>query len=62
MIFFEVGKEWIYFENATDLLFKTVFYRSHPEERTEISERAFEKVKNKHLYIHRVEQILEVLD
>lgn len=60
--FFEVGKDWIYFENANDLLFKTVFYCNHLDARTEISERAFKKVKKKHLYIHRIERILELLD
>ncbi len=60
--FFEVGKEWIYFENANDLLLKTVFYCNHPEARGEISERALEKVKKKHLYVHRAERILELLD
>ena len=58
---FEPGKEFAYFEDDNDLELKLRIYLSNAERRNEIAKSAYEKIKNEHLIIHRVREILSIL-
>ena len=49
------------FESVSEFSEKVEYYLTHPKEREELAEAMFEMVKNRHLFIHRVEKIIELL-
>jgi|GEM_PF-1907030 len=55
---FKDGKEVISFNGIEDLIHKIDFFLKNPKERISIAENAQKLVVNKHMYRHRLEQIL----
>lgn len=55
--FFEPGKDFVYYEDYGDLMEKVQYYLAHGEERQEIAENGFQKVKKFHSYGQRVEEM-----
>ncbi|MEG0962465.1 MAG: DUF3880 domain-containing protein, partial [Lachnospiraceae bacterium] len=60
--YFVPGEDFVYYENQQDLLDKIAYYLSHEEERQQIAANGFHKMEQHHTYVHRVKQILEVLN
>lgn len=58
---FEPGKEFAYFEDEKDLELKLRIYLSNETRRKEIAQNAYQKIKNEHLIIHRVREIVSIL-
>lgn len=58
---FEIGKDFVVYENQQDLLEKVSFYLKHPEERMEIATHGYEKVKNYFTWNHMVQRIFEIV-
>jgi len=59
--FFVPGENIIYYENTDDCREKCKYYLKHPTERLEIARRAYEFVKDKHTYGHRVDAMLNIV-
>ena len=59
--FFVPGEDFDYFESKSDLLNKIEYYLKHDEERKQIAQNGFEKIKNEHTYVHRAEEMLSYL-
>ena len=58
---FEPGREFAYFEDEEDLELKLRIYLSNAERRNEIAKSAYQKIRNEHLIIHRIREILSIL-
>lgn len=56
--FFEEGKELVCFDGVEDLCEKAGYYLSHEQERQEIAERGYYKVKEMHSYMERIRTML----
>lgn len=56
--YFEIGKEIDVFGSEQELLEKVDYYLRYEEERVEMANRAYEKVKKEHTYFRRMEQLL----
>ena len=61
-LFFEPGKDLVIFETQEDLVRKADYYLEHEEERLEIAQNGFEKVRQYHSYRQRMTQMLEILE
>jgi spore maturation protein CgeB len=59
--FFDMHKEIVTFETMDDLREKIRFYLSHETERRKIIAAAQLRIKNEHLYVHRIRRILELI-
>lgn len=59
--FFVAEEDYVYFEDELDLKQKIRFYLKEEEKRQQIARNGYEKVREEHLIIHRVEQILQML-
>lgn len=60
--YFNPQEDFDYFDGEDDLLEKIEYYLSHPKEREDISQSAYNKVKNYHTYWHRLKLMLEVAE
>ncbi len=60
-LYFVEGKDYVAFDSCEDLVEKCGYYLSHDEERREIAENGYQKVKGLHTYRSRIEQILECI-
>lgn len=60
--YFEEGKDLVCFDGIDDLREKVGYYLSHEEERQEIAWNGYEKVKEKHSYIERIQTLLALVD
>lgn len=58
--YFVPGKDYVYYEDLTDLVEKAGYYLTHEEERMEIAESGYQKVKEQHTYHKRVRQMLTI--
>jgi len=58
---FENGKDLVVFDSITDLIYKTDYYLSHPEERIQIARNGQKKVQQLHQYNTRLEKILHTI-
>ncbi len=58
---FVPGEDFVYYENRQDLVEKVTYYLSHEEERKQIAQSGYEKVKQFHTYRHRVAEMLRVI-
>lgn len=54
-------EDFVYFEDADDLLNKIDYYLTHEKERKEISENGFQKTKNFHTYEKRIQEMISCL-
>lgn len=59
--YFTVGEDLECYENTAELLDKIAYYLDHEDERLQIAEQGLRKVKERHTYIHRVCQMMQVL-
>lgn len=59
--FFEPDVDFVYFEDETDLLKKATFYVNHKDERRKIAHSGYEKIKEAHLYTHRIKYLISNL-
>lgn len=57
--FFEEGKDLVCFDGIEDMSEKVGYYLEHEEERREIAEHGYRKVKEQHNYIERIRRILQ---
>ena len=57
---FTSGKELIVFEDSFDFEQKVLIYLHNDDDRNEIIENAREKIRNEHLIIHRIQELLSV--
>lgn len=60
-LYFEPGKEFLYFDTARDLIEKLQELRAHPEIRADIALRAQAKALAAHCYENRVDTVLEAV-
>lgn len=60
MSMFDSDKEFVMFEDMADLVRKMIIYSHNDDERKEIAAAGFKKVRDKHLIIHRIKEILSV--
>lgn len=60
-MFFENGKEVVYFEDKQDLLKKVKYYLEHEEERRAIAQNAYNKVKKYHGYQQRFDEMSKII-
>ncbi len=59
--YFTVGEDLECYENTAELLDKIAYYLDHEDERLQIAEQGLRKVKERHTYIHRACQMMQVL-
>lgn len=57
--YFEIGKDLVCFESEQELVEKCGYYLTHEEERREIAENGYQKVKAGHSIRARLEELLE---
>lgn len=58
---FVPGEDFVFFENKSDLLDKIAYYLDHEDERAQIARNGYEKTAARHTYVHRAEEIIQVL-
>ena len=58
---FENGKELVVFDGIKDLINKTEYYLTHPEERIQIARNGQKKVQQLHQYKNRLTEILHTI-
>lgn len=59
--FFELDRECVVFHNEHELLEKIQYYVAHPKERLEIALAGQRRTLSKHLYKHRIQQLVMAL-
>lgn len=60
--FFVPNEDFVYYTDNDDLLDKVEYYLVHEEKRKEIAQNGYKKVKAGHTYMHRVQEILSILN
>lgn len=60
--YFEIGKDLVCFESEQELIEKCRYYLAHEEERIEIADNGYEKVKERHSIHNRLETILQIIN
>lgn len=60
--YFEPDKDFVYFENGSDLLRKVEYYLQHPEEREAIARSEHQKIREKHTFDHRAAEMMQVIE
>ena len=58
---FEIGHEIVTFDNDADLLGKVAYYLENEEERERIAQAGYERTHAQHTYLHRVEQMIDMV-
>lgn len=59
--YFEPGTDLEIYDSAEDLLMKVEYYLHHEEQRRQIAQNGYQKVKKHHTYITRIQQILDIV-
>ncbi|HKL80513.1 MAG TPA: glycosyltransferase, partial [Mobilitalea sp.] len=59
--YFEIGKDLVCYESEEDLLEKVQYYLQHEDERSEIAENGYRRVKQYHNYEVRLLEILRIV-
>jgi len=59
--YFEEGRDLVCFDGVDDLREKVGYYLTHEDERQEIARNGYEKVREKHSYIERIQTILDTV-
>lgn len=59
--YFTPGKDIVLYESIPDLLEKIGYYLAHEDERLQIAQNGYEKVKKQHLLMHRAQEMLKIL-
>lgn len=58
---FELGTDLVVYDDYRDLMYKTAYYLEHEEERLQIAENGKKKVREYHLYKHRLQEIERIV-
>ena len=61
-LFFKEGEDLVCFDGIEDMRKKVGYYLEHEEERRQIAENGYRKVKEYHSYIDRIQTMLEILE
>ena len=61
-LYFKEGEDLVCFDGIEDLKEKTAYYLAHEEERKQIAENGYQKVKKYHAYIGRITEILRIVE
>jgi len=59
--FFVPDEDYVYYDSQESLMDKIEYYLKHEDERIPIANNGFEKIKAKHTYKHRVDEMLSYL-
>jgi len=57
---FDDGKHLVTYKTIDEAIDKARYYIAHDEEREKIAQAGFEEVRNKHTFVHRAKQVLDV--
>lgn len=57
---YTAGEDYVYFENADDMMDKIEYYLSHEKERAEIARNGYEKTLKEHSYENRLRRMIEI--
>ena len=60
--YFKEGEDLVCFDGIDDMQEKTSYYLTHEEERKQIARNGYEKVKEHHSYIDRIQTMLEIVN
>lgn len=60
-LFFKEGEDLVCFDGIEDMREKAGYYLKHEEERKQIAENGYRKVKEYHSYVNRIQTMLEIL-
>ena len=60
--FFKEGEDLVCFDGIEDMREKAGYYLKHEEERKQIAENGYRKVKEYHSYVNRIQTMLEILE
>lgn len=60
--YFDIEKELVVYESEEDLVQKIRYYLEHEDERIEIAKNGYEKVKNEYCWVHRLQDILAIME
>lgn len=58
---FIAGEDYIFYESVDDMMDKIDYYLSHESERKTIAESGFNRIRDNHTYLHRVQEMLEII-
>lgn len=58
---FTPGEDFVFYESQEDLVDKVSYYLEHDNQRRQIAENGYHKVKAAHTYEHRVEEMLQTV-
>lgn len=61
-LFFKEGEDLVCFDGIEDMRKKVGYYLEHEEERRQIAENGYRKVKEYHSYVDRIQTMLEILE
>ncbi len=61
-LYFKEGEDLICFDGVEDLREKAAYYLEHEEERRQIAKNGYEKVKQYHGYVDRIQKILAIVE
>lgn len=59
---FVPDEDFVFYESKDDLIAKIDYYLTHEDERIQIAKNGFEKIKEKHTYRHRVQEMISYLN
>lgn len=60
--YFKEGEDLVCFDGIDDMQEKITYYLAHEEERKQIAQNGYEKVKEHHSYIDRIQTMLEIIN
>ena len=61
-LYFKEGEDLVCFDGIEDLREKIAYYLTHEEERKQIAENGYQKVKKYHGYVGRIMEILRIVE
>jgi len=59
---FDIGKEIVIYEDLNDLDEKVKYYLDNPQEREDIAELGYKRVKKEHTYFERCKKLIEIIN
>ena len=60
-LYFKEGEDLVCFDGVEDLKEKVAYYLEHEEERRQIAENGYQKVKKYHSYVNRIQEMLAIV-
>lgn len=59
---FIAGEDYVFYESIDDLMYKIDYYLTHDDERKAIAESGLNRIRENHTYMHRVKEILDIVE